>query len=518
MNRLRIFNLGLPKSGTTTLGKALTAAGLKVADWRFRKGQTTDPRLLYGFVGDKLYEGYYETGDPLHLMTEFDAVTEASVASKGLSLWPQTDWALIDALRRHHPGIKFVLSHRDPADLAGSMMGWSNLGRSRLPSQNVPGMPSGYGGNAEQLQRWIGGHYTFCRHAFRDDPDFLEYDILDPDAPRRLSGFLGIDLPWWGRANAKDRSSEEATGGGTEAVSAGVGADPTRSVILHAGAPCTGTEELQLCLSANRDRLAEQGYDLAYSGRDGAPDGRLRLKLPEPRHKGREQEQVIARAAQEIAAQFTRSPRLILSESNVPGRAMHFYSGLFFPGAEQRARALSIALGMPPEHLVFVVRSYDTFFETVHRNRAAQRQVPEFAEFRPLVMAMERGWAEVVAALQTALRPRAMTVIDYDALRSGRDLLAWMLPDMTADDLPSEGPVLHGPTDRALTEIQAKFQAGQKPDSDQIRAVIAARAGDDNDLGFARFSDAERTELRARHGRDLDRIARMDGVQLVRTE
>ncbi|MCA0870305.1 hypothetical protein LCL97_05690 [Seohaeicola saemankumensis] len=516
MNRLRIFNLGLPKSGTTTLGKALTAAGLKVADWRFRKGQTTDPRLLYGFVGDKLYEGYYQTGDPLHLMPEFDAVTEASVASKGLSLWPQTDWALIDALRRHHPGIKFVLSHRDPADLARSMMGWSNLGRSRLPSQNVPGMPSGYGGNAEQLQRWISGHYTFCRHVFRDDPDFLEYDILDPDAPRRLSDFLGIELSWWGRANAKDRGAEDSLDSGTEAVSSGFGADPARSVILHAGAPCAGTEELQLCLWANRDRLAEQGYDVAYSGRDGAPDGRLRLKLPEPRHKGQAQDQVIVRAAQEIAAQFTRSPRLILSESNVPGRAMHFYSGLFYPGAEQRARALSIALGTPPEHLVFVVRSYDTFFETVHRNRAAQRPVPDFAEFRPLVMAMERGWAEVVAALQGALRPRAMTVVDFDALRSGRDLLARMLPDMTDDDLPDDGPTVHVPTDRALTAIQSAFQAGQKADGEHIRALIAAHAADDADLGFARFLDVERAALCDRYGSDLDRIARMDGVQLIR--
>lgn len=203
MSRRRVINLGLPKSGTTTLGVALSRAGLKVADWRIRRGQTEDRRILFGFVGNHLYRGYFETGDPLALLDEFDAVTEMSVASKGLSLWPQTDWGLLDAIRRHHPGAKFTLSHRDPAALIGSMLGWSNLGKSRLPAQNIPGLPAGWGGSEAELARWVEGHYAFCRQVFRGDPDFLEYDLADPQAPQRIGAFLGLDLPWWGKANVK---------------------------------------------------------------------------------------------------------------------------------------------------------------------------------------------------------------------------------------------------------------------------------------------------------------------------
>lgn len=208
MERLRVINLGLPKSGTTTLGVALGHAGLKVADWRIRKGQTQDRRILFGFVGDHIYKGYYETGDPLALLEEFDAVTEMSVASKGLSVWPQTDWGLLDAIRAHHPGVKFLLSHRAPEALVASMLGWSNLGKSRLPQQNVPGMPAGYGKTPDELRRWIEGHYAFCRRVFAGDPGFLEYDLADPEAPGRIGAFLGLELPWWGKANEKGSARE----------------------------------------------------------------------------------------------------------------------------------------------------------------------------------------------------------------------------------------------------------------------------------------------------------------------
>lgn len=208
MERLRVINLGLPKSGTTTLGVALGHAGLKVADWRIRKGQTQDRGILFGFVGDHIYKGYYETGDPLALLEEFDAVTEMSVASKGLSVWPQTDWGLLDAIRAHHPGVKFLLSHRAPEALVASMLGWSNLGKSRLPQQNVPGMPAGYGKTPDELRRWIEGHYAFCRRVFAGDPGFLEYDLADPEAPGRIGAFLGLELPWWGKANEKGSARE----------------------------------------------------------------------------------------------------------------------------------------------------------------------------------------------------------------------------------------------------------------------------------------------------------------------
>ena len=205
---LRVINLGLPKSGTTTLGAALSAAGMRVADWKIRAGQSKTTR---GFVGRLMYDGYYTTGDPLHHLHEFNAFTEIEIVREGKNCWPQTDWALLAAIRAKYPGAKFILSYRDPAKHAGSMRRWSNLGKTRLPDNAVPGLPAGFGAKQGELERWIAGHAAFCRQVFRGADDFLEYDVEDTGARDRIAAFLGLDLPWWGKANANKNHPEGET-------------------------------------------------------------------------------------------------------------------------------------------------------------------------------------------------------------------------------------------------------------------------------------------------------------------
>jgi hypothetical protein len=69
----------------------------------------------------------------------------------------------------------------------------------------VPGLPEGYGKTDAERIRWIEGHFKFCRKVFENADDFMEYDVTDPDAPKKISAFLGIELPWWGIANANTR-------------------------------------------------------------------------------------------------------------------------------------------------------------------------------------------------------------------------------------------------------------------------------------------------------------------------
>lgn len=206
---LKVINLGLPKSGTTTLGKALTEAGLRVADWRVRRGDENATAL--GFVGNLMYHGYFNSGDPLIMMPNFDGFPELNIVRNGLNLWPQTDWGLLSAIRKHHPGTKFTLSYRDSAKLSDSMMRWSNLGRTRLPENAIPGLPVGYGKSDEQRITWIEGHYNFCRQVFANTDYFLEYDTEDEDAPNELSEFLGIEIPWWGVANENTNHTSSAS-------------------------------------------------------------------------------------------------------------------------------------------------------------------------------------------------------------------------------------------------------------------------------------------------------------------
>lgn len=200
-----VINLGLPKSGTTTLGTALAHAGYRVADWKV-KGKKS--------VGGLMYASYFQGKDPLWRMRNFNAFSQIDIVRGGSNLWPQTDYGLLMKIREYHPTVKFLLSYRDPAALSDSMMRWSNLGRRRLKIHAIPGLPLGYGGLGHQQIKWITGHYLFVRKVFENDPNFLEYDITDPKAPEKIGKFLNCHLPWWGKANVgktKPRAKAKAT-------------------------------------------------------------------------------------------------------------------------------------------------------------------------------------------------------------------------------------------------------------------------------------------------------------------
>ncbi|MBR9763732.1 MAG: sulfotransferase family protein [Rhodobacteraceae bacterium] len=205
---MRVINLGLPKSGTTSFAEAMAKAGLNVADHRIRKGQTATPALVRNFVGQVLYRGFYNSGDPLEELQEFDAVAEASFLHAGRQAWPQMDHALLMAIRARHPQVKFTATRRDAGKLANSMMRWTNMA-ARLEGNALPGLPVGFGGTEAHLARWIDGHYAHLATLFEGDPNYLELDVAAPEAQQRLQAFLGFELPWWGRANENTARPEE---------------------------------------------------------------------------------------------------------------------------------------------------------------------------------------------------------------------------------------------------------------------------------------------------------------------
>ena len=209
MSTFHVVNLGLPKTGTTTLARALKIAGFRVADYRIRPRQTGTQALKDAFVADLLYQGYFQSGDPAELFEDFTALTELSCLRKGKSLWPQMDFGLIDAIRKHHPNVRFLASRRDSWDVSQSMLAWSDLGTDRLPAADIPGLPEGYGETSRERIQWIDGHYAHLRSIFAGDPAFLEFNVKDESARAVVEAHIGTPLPWWGQANANPDALSE---------------------------------------------------------------------------------------------------------------------------------------------------------------------------------------------------------------------------------------------------------------------------------------------------------------------
>jgi hypothetical protein len=194
---MRAVVIGFPKSGTSTIQRALVSAGLRSVHWKLGERH----------VGPLVYEGLLRRGDPLAMFPGVDALTQMDVClpGKGLNHWPNLDFNVLLAIRRLHPGCLLVLNRRDPQAIARSMVGWNEMNR-RLARLDVPGLPAGFGASAEDLVAWIENHYRAAAMAFAGDPRFLDLDIAAAEAPARLGAALGVEIRWWGVAN----STEEA--------------------------------------------------------------------------------------------------------------------------------------------------------------------------------------------------------------------------------------------------------------------------------------------------------------------
>ncbi len=291
----------------------------------------------------------------------------------------------------------------------------------------------------------------------------------------------------------------------------------SRPVYLHAGAHRTGTSSFQLCLAQNRAALARAGYGVAYPGRDGVPGGRLKLRLPGPRHGAGQMARIeaIARAAlAEVAPEPDRA--LILSEENIPGRMFHFYSGQFFPASAARLRVLAQALGAPPVHLIYVLRPYAALYASAYRKRAEDNAVAPFAEIVPHLLAIDRGWPDLLAEMRDILAPARFSVVAYENRGQSRDLLRLLVPELATVDLTEPDRVVNlSASDAALAILQGKYRAGEKPDRAEWRRIIEAHRNDPHSGEFAPYTEDQRARLDARYARDLDRVAGMAGITVI---
>jgi hypothetical protein len=198
---MKLMVIGFPKSGTTTITRALEASGLKAAHWLDQSGR---------HVGALIYDALHNGLDPFANLSGYDAVTQADVClpDYNINYWPNLDFSVLRAIRRAHPRCLFVLNYRRPEAIADSIARWPGLQR-RLKSAEIPGLPRGYGGQSSHLIIWIQNHFDACRSFFGEDDAFIQVDIERPEAPELLGRKLGVQITGWGDFKPSARDPQE---------------------------------------------------------------------------------------------------------------------------------------------------------------------------------------------------------------------------------------------------------------------------------------------------------------------
>ena len=171
----KLFEIGIKKTGTTSLGAALKGLGYRVAKWN-----------------PELYDNWISTGDCTDILNQcenFDAFEDGP--------WHDIDHSLI---YDQYPGALYVILDRDDDDWLGS------LERHESPEMNINSI------DTEWLEeRWITDRdnyvkemlgfkskkYSYIREYFKDKPgQLLDLNVFtDPDPMQTLCDFLGVTRP-----------------------------------------------------------------------------------------------------------------------------------------------------------------------------------------------------------------------------------------------------------------------------------------------------------------------------------
>jgi hypothetical protein len=214
VSRVKAVVVGFPKSGTSTIQESLARIGLRAVH-QIHAGRP---------VAEFIYEGLIRHGDPFFQLGDVDAITQMDFCRPELrkNYWPNLDFSVLCAIRERHPDCKLILNYRDPARTADSIRRWHDL-QKRIARADIPGLPRGYGATTAEIESWIRNHHQALRLAFGASPAFLEIDIASPRAPAQLGRALGVEIAWWGVANAGVANAGVANAGVANAGVANAG-------------------------------------------------------------------------------------------------------------------------------------------------------------------------------------------------------------------------------------------------------------------------------------------------------
>lgn len=197
---VRYLCVGLPKSGTSTMVRALTSAGIPAVHGSI----PGHPPLAF------LLMNAFNAGEPplSRVPPGVEALSDACITGSpkwgGVVAWPIADQIFLAACRDSHPECRFILHERSAEDWIRSVDNWKNF-RRRVVDSHLPGLPSGAGSDDRELADWYEGHSERVTQVLGGDR-LLRFRIDGPNARQQLEDFLGRQLGWWGIANANPRA------------------------------------------------------------------------------------------------------------------------------------------------------------------------------------------------------------------------------------------------------------------------------------------------------------------------
>jgi hypothetical protein len=295
----------------------------------------------------------------------------------------------------------------------------------------------------------------------------------------------------------------------------------TRKIILHCGAPKTGSTSFQHMLYANHDTLLAAGfYSPAVSRKKRVKDD-IRILLGEVMRSENDNQGFIHRIRTVLDGLFAESGAhtLIVSNEGMLGKPFSpRYTG-FYPRAIETAERLALVLEGYDVDVRFVIRDYAAFLPSWYVQSVRMGAKYKLEGFLDSYDFSTVTWQTPVAALRKYFPLDKVGVYDHaDLTRNAYGFLTSAFPDIMAAlgergrQLPSKNPSIG----EGMVEIYRRWNLMSEKlawDSRSRRTIhhLGRRYGL---LPFERFSNSAKpqlpaemaAEMRARYQADLATI------------
>ena len=211
---LPVLVVGMPKSGTTSIGEFLRCGGWCVSHNTCKCDTTVAVHRHCAFhpnysCGVCALKNFNAGRPPLEHCGNFSAFTQLDVSRNrpyphNTCFFPQVD-ALVE-LSEEFPNATFLLNLRPVSHWIASVTNWRSM-RDALTQCNITGLPPGVGAQDIELEKFYEQHSENIRSFVKRRPRhrLIQVNIESPYAGHVLSDALDIPSQCWGHSNANLR-------------------------------------------------------------------------------------------------------------------------------------------------------------------------------------------------------------------------------------------------------------------------------------------------------------------------
>jgi hypothetical protein len=206
-------------------------------------------------------------------------------------------------------------------------------------------------------------------------------------------------------------------------------------IILHCGAPKTGSTSFQHLLYANIDRLAEAGFYCPSVSRKRRVAGDIRIMLREVLRPQNDNQLFLYRirsVLEEIQAS-SGAHTLVISNEDILGKPFSMRQSSFFTRVDELAERIRLALDEYEVEVRFVIRDYSSFLPSWYVQSVRMGSRLTFEEFQATHDFEEVDWNIPVQALRKHFGSDNVGVFDHaDLVKDSHAFLTAMFPDLMA--------------------------------------------------------------------------------------